>query len=173
LFQETIMTNENRSITPVIDAPLSETSTYFVSPWVRVGARLLAASLDAKLAEGQHPASSNLLAARAQQLASVAYRRELADSWLDLLIEARRPRKAFDPAVPLVRNRVLAADAQIRSLANELVGPLPTVRGLAMAINALRDGSGPLFNPNSRLKLTSSIDLIVEQLNPLTSATNF
>ena len=167
------MTNEYRSITPVIDAPQSEISTFFAPVWVRLGARLFAASLDSKLADGAHPASSHLLAARAQQLASAAYRRELADSWLDLLIEARRPRRAFDSVVPLVRSRVLGAEEQIRALADDLVSPLPTVRGLAMAISTLRDGSGPLFNPSSELTLTSSIDLIVAQLNPLNSATNF
>jgi hypothetical protein len=175
LFQETIMTNENpsNSTTSVMVAPFNETGPLFASPWVRLGARLFAASLDAKLATGQHPANNHLLAARAQQLASTRYRRELADSWLNLLIEVRRPHSYFDPAVPLVRSRVLAADAQIRALADALVSPLPTVRGLAMAIETLRDGTGPLFNPTSPTKLTSSIEAIVARLNPLSSATSF
>jgi hypothetical protein len=175
LFQETTMTNENRfsSETSLSEAPFRETRTFFAPPWVRLGARLFASSLDTKLAAGEHPATSHLLAARAQQLASTQYRRGLADSWLDLLIEVRRPRRPFDPMVPLVSSRVLAAEAQIRALADALVSPLPTVRGLAMAIATLRDGAGPLFNPTSRLKLTSSLDLIVAQLNPLSSATSF
>jgi hypothetical protein len=41
-----------------------------------------------------------------------------------------------------------------------------------MAIATLRDGAGPLFNPSSPLKLASSIEAIVAQLNPLTSATS-
>jgi hypothetical protein len=172
LFQETTMTNQNRS-TSVVDALFGETDTFFTPAWVRLGARLFASSLDTKLAAGEHPAASHLLAARAQHLASAQYRRGLADSWLDLLIEVRRPRSPFDPMVPLVRSRVLAAEAQIHALAGALVSPLPTVRGLAMAIATLRDGAGPLFNPTSRLTLTSSLDAIVAQLNPLTAATSF
>ena len=70
LFQETIMTNENlpKSNTSLIDAPLGETVTFFAPPWVRLGARLFASSLDSKLAVGVHPATNNLLAARAQRL---------------------------------------------------------------------------------------------------------
>jgi hypothetical protein len=175
LFQETIMTNENlpKSNTSLIDAPLGETVTFFAPPWVRLGARLFASSLDSKLAVGVHPATNNLLAARAQRLASTHFRRGLADSWLDLLIEVRRPRRPFDPVVPLVRSRVLAAEAQIRALADAVVSPLPTVHGLAMAIEALRDGAGPLFNPSSPLKLSSSVEAIVAQLNPLTLASSF
>jgi hypothetical protein len=172
LFQETIMTNGNppRSNTSVIDTLVGETNRFIAPPWIRLGARLFASSLDAKLAAGRHPATSHFLAARAQRLASAHFRRGLADSWLDLLIEVRRPRRPFDPVVPLVRSRVLAAEAQIRVLADALVSPLPTVRGLAMAIETLRDGAGPLFNPSSPLKLRSSIEAILAQINPLTSA---
>jgi hypothetical protein len=175
LFQETTMTNENLPpfSTSVLDAPLGETAAYFSPPWVRLGARLFASSLDSKLAAGVHPATNHLLAARAQRLASTHYRRGLADSWLDLLIEVRRPRRAFDPVVPLVRSRVLAAETQIRTLADTLVSPLPTVHGLAMAIETLRDGAGPLFNPSSPVKLSRSLDAILTQLNPLTAANSF
>lgn len=165
--------NPSRSRASVMDAPFIEPRALFASPWVRIGARLFAASLDSKLATGQHPANSHWLAARAQHLASIRFRRSLADSWLDLLIEVRRPRRYFEPVVPLVRSRVIAAEAQIRALAEALVSPLPTVRGLAMAIDTLRDGSGPLFNPGSTTKLTSSIEAIVVQLNPLTSGASF
>jgi hypothetical protein len=159
------------SITSVIDAPVSETSTFLAPPWIRLGARLFAASLDQKLASGEHPAASHLLASRAQQLIAAHYRRGIADSWLDLLIEVRRPRVPFDPAVLLARNSVMQAETQIRSLAEALVGPLPTVRGTAMAIAMLRDGAGPLFNRNSQLKLTDAVEQIIAQLNPLATAT--
>jgi hypothetical protein len=168
------MTNENPfgSTTSVMDAPANDDVIPFSSTWVRLGARLLAASLDAKLAAGEHPATNHLLAARAQRLASTQYRRGLANSWLNLLVEARRQRVLFDPAVPLVRSRVVAAEAQIHSLADALRGPLPTVRGLAMAIGMLRDGAGPLFNPASSVTLTTSINEMLERLNPLHPAAN-
>ncbi|HEV7958857.1 MAG TPA: hypothetical protein VGP11_05290, partial [Acidimicrobiales bacterium] len=107
-------------------------------------------------------------AARAQQLATPSYRRGLVDSWLDLLIEVRRQRTLFDPSVPLVRSRVFAAEAQIRALADALMSPLPTVRGLAMSVAMLRDGSGPLFNAKSNTTLSASLERIVAALNPLT-----
>ncbi len=165
------MTNKypSRTLTSVLGAPAMENAMFLTPAWVRLGARLFAASLDSKLARGEHPASHHLLAARAQLLASARYRRGLADSWLNLLIEARRPRGPFDPVVPLVRSRVLAAEAQIRALADAIVSPLPTVHGLAMAITTLRDGAGPLYNPSSREALASSVEAIVARLNPLTS----
>jgi hypothetical protein len=159
------------SLTSVIDAPVSETGTFFASPWIRLGARLFATSLDEKLASGQHPVASHFLAARAQQLMAAHYRRGIADSWLDLLTEVRRPPTRFDPAVPLVRSSVMEAEAQIHFLAEALVSPLPTVRGVAMAIAMLRDGAGPLFNRNTQLKLTDAVEEIIAQLNPLATAT--
>lgn len=165
------MTNQYPShpFASVIDAPTRETGTFLTPMWVRLGARLFAGTLDVKLSLGTDPASSHLLAARAQQLVSPQYRRGLADAWLDLLIEVRRPRTPFDPVVSLVRYRVLEASAAIHSLADALVAPLPTVRGLATAIAELRDGTGPLFNPASSLSLTRSVEAIVAQLNPLTA----
>ena len=161
----------SRSLTSVIDAPALETGAFFAPPWMRLSARIFSISLDQKLSAGQHPATSHLLATRAQQLVAPHYRRGLADSWLDLLIEVRRPRAAFDPVVPLVRSSVMEAEAQIRSLAEALVSQLPTVRGVAMAIAMLRDGAGPLFNRNTQLKLTDAVEEIIAQLNPLATAT--
>jgi hypothetical protein len=159
------------SLTSVIDAPSTETGAHFTLPWIHLAARLLSISLDQKLAAGQDPATSHLLATRAQQLVAPHYRRGLADSWLDLLIEVRRPRIDFDPAVPLVRSSVLESEDQIHSLAEALVSPLTAVRGVAMAVALLGDGAGPLFNRHSELKLTSAIEEIIAQLNPLSSAT--
>ncbi len=163
------MTDESvfRSLTTVMETPTAHRDTVFAPWWASLAARLLAPSLDTRLANGTHPAESPVLAARAQQLAAVSYRRSLADSWLDLLIEARRQRSLFDASVPLVRKHVFDADAQIHSLANALLGPLPTVRGLAMSVAMLRDGSGPLFNLNSAATLSDSIETAVAELNPL------
>ena len=51
-----------------------------VSPWHRLLARVLAASLDRQLAGGTRPEASALLAARAMALTSAGYRRALAAS---------------------------------------------------------------------------------------------
>src|SRR5665647_514451 len=54
-----------------------------------VGARVLGAWLDDKLAAGCAPDSSRLLATRAQLIVSPTVRQELADNWLALLVQAR------------------------------------------------------------------------------------
>ena len=61
----------------LIDADNSQQLTARCSRgWIRLASRLLASSLDYKLAEGQSPESSRLLAARAQVLVAPASRRE-------------------------------------------------------------------------------------------------
>lgn len=164
------MTNDHlsQSLAAAVERP-SEPLAVAAPSWSSLIARLFAPSLDTKLAGGAHPAENPRLAARAQQLAMPSYRRGIADSWLDLLIEARRPRSLFDPSVPLIRSHVYAAQTQIRALADALVSPLPTVRGLAMSVAALRDGAGPLFNLNSDTTLSASIERIIAALNPLTA----
>src|SRR5271170_6254078 len=89
------------SSSPAVEATGSLTGSLFPS-WVRLFTRLFAASLDPKLAAGQHPASSQMLAARAQQLVAAPYRRGIANAWLHLLTEARRRHDRFDLSVPLV-----------------------------------------------------------------------
>lgn len=139
-------------------------------PWVRLRAWFFCGSLDEKLAQGEHPVTNNVLEARSKFLTSPRFRRTLSDSWLNLLIEARRPYSPFGPIIPLVSDRILASESDIRVLADELVGPLPTVRGVAMAITTLRDGAGPLFNRACNQSLPRCIDQILLQLNPLTSS---
>ncbi|MGD0851832.1 MAG: hypothetical protein ABSA07_00550 [Acidimicrobiales bacterium] len=155
------------SISPAFEAP--QTSANFFPPWLRLVTRLFAASLDPKLAAGQDPASGDLLAARAQQLMAAPYRRGIADAWLHLLTEARRRRDPFDLSVPIVRDSVLDAQDQIRSLAEVLVSPLPTVRGVALSIEILRDGAGPIFNRSSQTPLTEEVERVIASLDPLAS----
>ena len=64
----------------------------------------------------------------------------------------------------------LFAKAQIHTLAHTLVRPLASVRGVAMALTILRDGSGPLFNPYSDRSLTDLLDQVIDLMNPLSSA---
>src|SRR5665213_3187474 len=73
---------------------------------VLVGARVLGASLDNKLAAGRGPETSELLAARAQLIVSKARRRKLADNWPDLLVESRNSSGRRTVGVPPLRDRV-------------------------------------------------------------------
>ncbi len=133
-------------------------------------ARLFAANLDAKLANGLDPLSSPLTITRAQQLGSLSERQALANNWLSLLDQVNVTRLVFSPAIPIQRRRVSAAKAQIHALARALVRPLASVRGVAMALTILRDGSGPLFNPYSERSLTDLLDQVLDLINPLSSA---
>ena len=134
---------------------------------VLVGAALLGASLDDKLAEGHAPDTSPLLAARAQSLVSLTKRRALADNWLALLVEARGPVKLLNPSVPLVRGRFIAAQAQIEALAEALLAPMPTSRGVAMASSLLSDGSGPIYNSACSTDLGLALREVIARLDPL------
>jgi hypothetical protein len=140
-----------------------------VPRWVLVGATLLSTSLDEKLAEGHAPDTSPLLATRAQLLVSLTKRRALAENWLSLLVKARGPVKCLDPSVPLVRGRIIAAQVQIEALAEALLFPMPTSRGVAMASSLLSDGAGPIYNSACPVDLASTVCEIIARLDPVTA----
>src|SRR5665647_824050 len=58
---------------------------------ILIGARLFGGSLDRRLAEGESPATSRLLATRAQLIVSPSQRQALAQSWLLLLEPSDEP----------------------------------------------------------------------------------
>ena len=136
----------------------------------RALARLFAANLDAKLASGVDPLTNSLTITRAQQLGSLSERQSLANTWLSLLDQVKLDRFVWSSAIPVQRRRVSAARSQIQALARALVRPLAPVRGVAMALTILRDGSGPLFNPYSERSLSDLLDQVIDLMNPLSSA---
>jgi hypothetical protein len=171
---------ESRSaVTPVETALMSTTSgttprarrgeAPSIPAWIRAAARITARSLDARLALGVDPVASEILSARAQQLASLSMRHSLAVSYLDLVDAARAPLSPFSPVVPVVRRRVVAAESLIRDLARALLNPLPRVRGIAMAGSLLSDGAGPIFNPASDSDLSGALQEVLAQIDPLES----
>lgn len=160
------MTNEHMSSSPVPP----HRGLPFTSPWVRVIARVRAPSLDTKLASGDDPAASDILSVRAQQLASPSLRHTVAKSWLDLALQAHVPFSRLTPVVRFERRRVLSAEPEIRELANALEGPLPRVRGVAMALSLLRDGSGPIFNPGNHTNLSRVLRDTIANIDPFAPA---
>jgi hypothetical protein len=125
-------------------------------PWHRVLARCAAARLDRELAAGTSPESSARLAARAIQLTSMRFRRDLATSVQRVLAAAGDPPSAMpSPAAAVAARRLPLSRAQISQLAGPLAslagylatpGPVP-VQAVAMASQLLADGSGPLYRP--------------------------
>jgi hypothetical protein len=157
----------NQELAP-LESPVSQELPLGPAPLrVLLGARLFGASLDRQLADGQSPESSRLLAARAQHIASLSQRRSLAESWLSLLVEAREPFTLINPRVPVVRERIIAAQAQIQALVDALLAPLSTSRGVAMASTLLSDGSGPVFNRECSADLASMLREATARLDPL------
>ena len=138
--------------------------------WVRVATRLFASSLDRKLAQGRSPESSRLLAARAQVLVSAVSRRELVDSWENLLVQARRPPAMRSPRVLCNRDYIIASESDIREMLNAILAPLPSsARGAAMASWLLRDGTGSIYNRRLSGDLDVSVREVIAQLDPAVS----
>ena len=116
-------------------------------PWDRWLARVSAPFLDHQLATGYPEGASRVRAFRAQQISSRAGRRELAQCWQHVLDQARRPAEPRPARAPLCRDRVTAAEDDVRDMLAVLAGPLPiSARGAAMASALLTDGTGPLYN---------------------------
>jgi hypothetical protein len=142
----------------------------------RLLARLLGASLDRQLAEGCAPESSALLAARAQHVASIRYRRQLARAWENLLhraygtqpVSGFRPAfSAYRPTIPVCGHGIAAAEPTVRELVRCLVTPLPVpARGVAMASGLLTDALGPVYNSHSEVSLPAALDAAITHLDP-------
>jgi hypothetical protein len=130
-------------------------------------ARVLAGSLDRRLAAGLPPEAGVLLAARAQRLNSPARCRQLAESWQRLLAPRRQTSTLRSPSVPVCRSHIVAAEAEIRSMLTVLTAPGPkSVRGTATANLLLIDGTGPIYNPRSPIDLGEAVREAVQQMEP-------
>ena len=125
-------------------------------PWHRVLARCAAARLDRELAAGTSPQSSVTLAARAIQLTSMTFRRNLATSVQRILAAAGHPPAIMPsraasvppPRLPLNRPQISQLARPLARLAGSLTAPGPVpVQTVAMAIRLLADGTGPLYHP--------------------------
>jgi len=119
---------------------------------------VLASSLDHELAAGCPPGYSPALAARAGQLVSPAGRRSLGLGWDRVLDQACRPPAPLTLRAPLCRDRVAAAEDDVREMLAVLAGPVPVAaRGVAMVSVLLTDGTGPLHNRRSALDLSAAV----------------
>lgn len=133
----------------------------------RLSARLLGASLDRRLAAGHLPESSPLLAVRAQRIVAIGCRRELARDWERLLRTARRVHGTYHPTRPIRSAQVIAAEPAVRELVRRVAAPLPVAaRGVAMATVLLTDAGSPVYNPHSRVCLSTALAAATEQLDP-------
>jgi hypothetical protein len=125
-------------------------------PWHRALARCAATRLDRQLAAGASPESSASLAARAIQLTSMKFRRDLATSVQRILAAAGDPptvmpswpAAAPPPRLPLSRAQISHLAEPLTRLVGYLAAPGPVpVQGVAMASQLFADGTGPLYHP--------------------------
>lgn len=114
----------------------------------RALARVRWYSLDGRLAAGEDPAGSRLLAAQAARLTEARKRERLAAAVGGLLIAAReRPHMS---RVPLDRGALLGNEAALRELARRVDSREALyARGLARLEHMLGDASGPAFRGGS------------------------
>ena len=163
----------------LLDDDLDRLTLRRLSPWDQLLAHCLAARLDRDLADGARPESSAPLAARAMQLTSMAFRRELAASLRRMMVMAgrpvvaarayraagRSPGLAGPPRVPVYRPRISEFTSGLGELADGLVvgGPVPA-QGVAIVTRLLADGTGPCYRKASRDDLGAIIERASEAL---------
>ncbi len=135
----------------------------------RLLARLHGGRLDHALAAGASPEASAELALRGQCLVRPSERRALARSVLRLLAEAYRPApRLFRSGSPIRRDQVRGAAAELQSLVDHLLAPVPvSARGVAHVTVLLSDGSGPLYHPARSADLRSHVLQAINALDPL------
>jgi hypothetical protein len=147
-------------------ASLSQLCGRPVRPWDQAFARSRAFSLDARLAAGSSPDGTRLIALRARRLVSLTRRQRLASDW-DRLVRAARERPSAGRRAPLCRDRIVAAEPDIRQLELSLRSALPVpVRGVAMASHLLVDGTGPVYNRRAAVDLPTAVREAIRQMDP-------
>ena len=132
---------------------------------LRALARVRWYSLDGRLAAGEDPAGSRLLAAQAARLTEARKRERLAAAVGGLLLAAREhPRMS---RVPVERGALLRNEAALRELARR-VDSRETLyaRGLARLEHLLGDSSSPVFRGGSG-ELPAEIERIQDELGGL------
>jgi hypothetical protein len=127
-------------------------------------------ALDAELAGGSSPEASTQLALRAQLLVRMRSRRDLARGIRRILRAAEQPRAAGPLPIPVCADRVQAAAAELRALADRLLSPapLPAV-GVAQARLLLCDAGGPVYRRGCTDDLGARAAAAVRSLDPLGS----
>jgi hypothetical protein len=133
----------------------------------RLAAQWGARRLDRALAEGVTPETSASLALRARRLTEPDRRWSMAGALRRIVREAERggrPRLGRVTPNPRV---VTAASEELNVLADTLDDPGPVAaHGVAQAWLLLTDGTGPLYNPQSREPLSVRAAQAAQQLRP-------
>ena len=121
----------------------------------RLTVRGRASGLDRALAAGTPPEASVPLALHADRLVRPCNRRQVAGNLDHVLAEVRASGRPGHPAVPLRRQQIIEAQAELAETACRLRNPGPVAaQGVAMLRLLLSDGQGPLYGPGRDEDLT-------------------
>lgn len=133
----------------------------------RLAARWRARHLDRALAGGVPPEANTALALRAQELTELERRQTIAGAIRRVMREAREGAPIHPGRIRPDRRRVAAASEELSALADTLAEPGPVAAtGVAQAWILLTDGTGPLYNPDSRTSLRAGAARAVRELRP-------
>jgi hypothetical protein len=133
----------------------------------RLTARWHHRRLDHALAGGVPPEASTALALRAQDLTEFERRQSIAGALRQVLREAREGAPIAPGRIRPDRRRVAAAREELSELADTLAEPGPVAAsGVAQAWILLTDGTGPLYNSDSRTSLCSGAARAIRELRP-------
>lgn len=133
----------------------------------RLTARWHPRRLDRALAGGVPPEASTALALRAQELTELERRQSIAGAIRRVIREAREGAPLAPARIRPERSRVAAARAELSALADMLAEPGPVAAtGVAQAWILLTDGTGPLYNPDSRTSLRAGAARAARDLRP-------
>jgi hypothetical protein len=131
------------------------------TPWDRLKARVRADRLDGVLADGASPETSLGLAVRAQTLAGMRARTDVARGMQRILAAAGGRRSP----VPVCSDRIRACSGEFAELISRLLGPGPVLaQGVAQAKALVTDVSGPVYHRASQTDLRSSLRAALKAL---------
>lgn len=139
------MPSRNHPTRPV--EPLGPPPSSVASRRLRLRARWHGAALTRELADGRDPGASPELTLVARELIGTPTRRRLADALDRLLHEAAEGPRPRSNRMPLNRDGILAARAELAGLAEGLRAGVPApVHAVALAAVLVRDGTSPIYD---------------------------
>ena len=134
----------------------------------RLWARLHASELDRQLCRGVAPETGVRLALRAEVLVRPQVRNDLARRIEGVLSVADQPGRAATSSASVCRERVRAAQRELRLLRARLLATGPvSPQGVALVKTLLTDGTGPLYQQTCQGDLASMVREAVATMDRL------
>ena len=144
---------------PLRHAPRSDSLGSRARAWVHQF------ELDRQLADGADPASSPALRARAHQLLSAHFRRELIAQLGGVLAKAEHPPHWRSLSLPVCAEEVRTARQSLEALHQALQDPaVPSVQGVALAACLINDPHGPVYQRRHDIAVADLVEVTIAAL---------